>query len=920
MCSLAATRAAWLAVFATLVACTARQDGSVGGADGSIVNDVRREDTDVARPDGSDAARPDAPSMDASDATSTSDRATPLDAVTPFDRAMPGDLAATDGVITETGSDGVAVDVFVDRCAEDIDTDADRITNAEECRIGTDPFNPDTDRDGVLDGQEVRYPRACVSPRSSTQRRPPPRCTMDSNCMAGEMCRGLDPRAPDTDGDGVNDGLEDRNLDGIIDIARGETDPRIPDTDGDGRNDGAAGLEICRPEGLATVTQLGLPGANVQAGFDPRWGSARRVMGTAGRAGILLDDAAANISAVVCNIPSMGDLRAEAARVEMAVQMGLGAGSGAVLVGRSFVTHEMNEAVTSTYRVARASAASTLRDGVAQSILGSPVLAGPATVGMASEFLVDVTTVRRTMGRLGVGTSDVVVTVAPRAAYEDNTAATSIRSIDLVNGTATAELDKGLGAHCQVFRAERPPSADFLWTVDTSGSMGPYQMRLGNTATAFFNRLRAAGVDFRVGVFNAGSLPPNLDAPGFRWIPGTDPNGARRLCEEVTSTGLGSCPTSSSDTVSPYPMPGDSETPTYAAVLLHDLFRRRAMMGERNPERRFREGAQIIAFLVTDEPGSNDWGRAFATATRPDPMTGMPWGTSYAMGLPNIVDYFRRNNILTFGLVSNTGGAGALPMGASPVPCSMNREIDLPRCVIEGNRGAYIPIATATDAEVSAAMTRIVEAIAGASSTFVLERSPITSTIQVRVRGRAVPRSRSSGFDYDAVSRSVVFYGDTYRPMMGDEVVVSYRVWQPCPSPGEQCVTDADCCAPTVCRARRCQAPCRPLDAMCSSDADCCAPNACILGVCRPRPTCVSTGGRCTPSTTRNDCCPPDICRNGTCGPCAAPGETCSSDADCCSGSPCMGGRCACRPTAGRCTAPSDCCSRYCVAGLCGPG
>jgi hypothetical protein len=902
MRSVGSSKFRWFPVIALVAACTANSNPGGGGFD-----DVPSGGDGADGGDGRGAVDADVtPADNGSTLDVTSEGVTPLDVTTPPDAAA------------EAGTDASVGDAPVDRCAEDIDTDNDRITNAEECRLGTDPFNPDTDRDGALDGQEIRYPRGCISPRSSTQRRPPPRCTMDSECMTGEVCRGLDPRSRDSDGDGVDDGLEDRNLDGVIDTPRGETDPRLTDSDGDGRGDGTGGLEICRPAGLATVTQLGLPGAEVQAGFDPRWGTARRAMGTMGRSGVMMDDAAANISAGVFNYPVTGDLRAEASRAESLMVAGLGGGAAAVLVGRSFTTHEMNEAVTSTYRVARATAASTLRDGVAQSMLGMAVATGPAVVGMSSEFLVDVTTVRRTMGRLGRNTVDVVVTLAPRTEYEDNTRQTSIRAIDLVNATATAELDKGLGANCQVFRAAQPPTADFLWTVDTSGSMGPYQMRLGNTAVQFFNRLRAAGVDFRVGVFNAGSAAPNLDTPGFRWIPGTDMNGARRLCEEVTSAGLGTCPTSPADSFSPYPMPGDSETPTAAAVVLHDLFRRRAAMGETNPERRFREGAQVITFHVTDEPGTNDWSRAFNG--RVDPMTSMPWGTSYGVGLPNVVSYFQRNRILTFGLVSNTGGSGALPVGGSPVPCSANREVDLPRCVIEGNRGAYIPIATATDAEVSAAMTRIVEAIAGASSPFILERTPITSTIQVRVRGRAVPRSRSAGFDYDAVSRAVVFYGDMYRPAMGDEVVVSYRLWQPCPGAGDVCVTDSDCCAPTVCRARRCQPPCRPLDAMCTTDADCCAPNACIMGACRPRPMCVPTGGRCTPSELRNDCCPPDICRNGACGQCANPGETCTTNSDCCGGSPCMAGRCACRPTAGRCTSPSDCCSRYCIEGLCGPG
>ena len=45
---------------------------------------------------------------------------------------------------------------------------------------------------------------------------------------------------------------------------------------------------------------------------------------------------------------------------------------------------------------------------------------------------------------------------------------------------------KTLGSGCQVFKSDKPAMADFLWTVDTSGSMSDDQERLGNTA---INRL-----------------------------------------------------------------------------------------------------------------------------------------------------------------------------------------------------------------------------------------------------------------------------------------------------------------------------------------------------------------------------------------------------------------------------------------------
>lgn len=149
-------------------------------------------------------------------------------------------------------------------------------------------------------------------------------------------------------------------------------------------------------------------------------------------------------------------------------------------------------------------------------MLGVAATPGPA-VGASSEFLVDVTTVRRTTGALARGTPDVIVTVAPRAEYEDPSRLTAIRSGDLVNATSTAPIDRGLGAHCQVMRATRPTTADFLWTVDTSGSMNDDQERLGNTATQFFMRMRAAGVDFRVGVVTASTATATARRWATRW-------------------------------------------------------------------------------------------------------------------------------------------------------------------------------------------------------------------------------------------------------------------------------------------------------------------------------------------------------------------------------------------------------------------
>ncbi|HSM58121.1 MAG TPA: protein kinase [Candidatus Sulfomarinibacteraceae bacterium] len=78
-----------------------------------------------------------------------------------------------------------------------MDLDNDGLSNMAEVYVyGTDPNNPDTDGDGVADGDEIEL--------------------------------GLDPLSPDTDGDGLSDGLE-------LELG---TDPLRADTDGDGLSDG----------------------------------------------------------------------------------------------------------------------------------------------------------------------------------------------------------------------------------------------------------------------------------------------------------------------------------------------------------------------------------------------------------------------------------------------------------------------------------------------------------------------------------------------------------------------------------------------------------------------------------------------------------------------------------------------------------
>lgn len=117
-------------------------------------------------------------------------------------------------------ADGDGIPDYLDPDRPPMDLDRDGLSDAEEAVLGTNPNLPDTDLDGIDDGIEARSGRS-------------------------------NPTRPDTDGDGLCDGPqavagvcaigEDTNANGRVD--RNETDPANRDSDGGGTADG---VEVLR--------------------------------------------------------------------------------------------------------------------------------------------------------------------------------------------------------------------------------------------------------------------------------------------------------------------------------------------------------------------------------------------------------------------------------------------------------------------------------------------------------------------------------------------------------------------------------------------------------------------------------------------------------------------------------------------------
>ncbi|MCB2203276.1 hypothetical protein KQI65_00900 [bacterium] len=118
------------------------------------------------------------------------------------------------------------------------DTDGDGLRDDEEIAAGTSPLFPDTDNDGLLDGEEVHRWGSNPLKKDTDD---------DGLSDLHESVIGSNPFRADTDSDGLNDSVElahgtdplrhDTDNDGLPDGAETRSSPLMADTDGDGLPD-----------------------------------------------------------------------------------------------------------------------------------------------------------------------------------------------------------------------------------------------------------------------------------------------------------------------------------------------------------------------------------------------------------------------------------------------------------------------------------------------------------------------------------------------------------------------------------------------------------------------------------------------------------------------------------------------------------
>lgn len=116
-------------------------------------------------------------------------------------------------------------EVVIETPVKIYDSDQDGLSDEEEGRVGTDRYDPDTDGDGLLDGMDPDPLRTALETNDQNKNGIPDRREEEFRNTYNLKRENIGTN--DTDGDGLSDALE---------LIHG-TDPRVGDSDGDGQSD-----------------------------------------------------------------------------------------------------------------------------------------------------------------------------------------------------------------------------------------------------------------------------------------------------------------------------------------------------------------------------------------------------------------------------------------------------------------------------------------------------------------------------------------------------------------------------------------------------------------------------------------------------------------------------------------------------------
>ncbi len=733
----------------------------------------------------------------------------------------------------------VMVDLGDDElCKRGIDSDGDGLDNACECALGTESGNSDTDADGLPDGfedanQNCKVDRGETHPKIAdtdsdgisdgdevNERLDPLSLDTDGDGITDgvEFASCLDPKVADTDGDGIDDGLEDANKDGKIGIcpdrmyaascAQGEYDPCKADTDGDGEPDGEeVNFLACRDEFLNAIPMPNLirdQGSDFQLAIDAQAQSASVTSTSAyafNHAQASYAGFVAPVNVAVSTVEQMRDLVLNRVRTQYP-------SASFVSTGRRTQTHEGFEGMVSIkIDLGSSGQANSGRDFVLSGLLQQ----GSVSHGLGGSFATSAGNLVLLVGIVQQSNNTFLVTgaVASDADYQNRTLKTGFLVDDVTSAGSVATYDEALENACVAYRVDDRPKADFLWLIDGSGSMSDENELVKNYADEFVQILSASNLDWRLGtvssncadIANDAAIPQDVRAlyggsglmsscPAPPSFPGLTPyrykNGM--LCD-VNNAFFTTDPQKFKACIDEMGSPGgfallNEHTMTIAPAAIS-----RALPRSENNPSKLRPNAATILISVTDEfddlfQGKMGWRDAGSADEPPNDPSGTYSEAQLDQVVQPFVDYLRRpeSAATAFGIFWVPGQQCDV---ASEAAAGIER-------VVNQTGGTAGNICSGN---LQTTLAAIAQASAGLASGLRVEGVPVASTMGVRIGDVStqmieVPeRDRTDGWDYDAVTNAVTFYG-AQPPETSDRVVITYKRWE---NSLVMCTTDAEC-------------------------------------------------------------------------------------------------------------------------------
>lgn len=650
----------------------------------------------------------------------------------------------------DADNDGIRDSIEVgDDCGMPRDTDGDGMPDFQD---------RDSDNDGIADENEDRDGDGMLGNCSTA-------CASSGECAAGEACSiGL--------GGSVGVCASATCLDG-------ESNPLDPDTDDDGVPDGMEGSFICNPQtednpnGLKRIktkdsSETSFDGAN--------WRIALEIAAFEGAPAITnpqnldsaytfdINDLEVQLAGFLTTRPASQDTaRNEADALVGALNALSTIGNVTTRVSGTPTTSldgydtVLNMALVVTTN--GVTDVTQLRASIMHVLLNRPQLeVQMPPAGWIGEndtqFMVVIQTVRRADAQQTL----FMGAVTRLSFYDDRAKLTSMMADDLANGTSLTVSGNGEEVECDQFLANQQATADIIWVVDESGSTSDDRARIADNAVAFFDKAVNIGLDFRMGVTDttldgAGTKPggqfstEQAGGTGDRWILSNEPatfDAAMRDPSGPNAVGSGG--------------------------LEHGLTQGRDTMNLHLPRndadpQMVREDAKLVIIYVTDEKSEEveDAGIMSEGNLQPNATQQASIDTLVA---PFIADFTTNNAIahliaepLPFDAVCSTGGAE--------------------------HAYGYYEIVNATGGQVGSicqldlgpTMDSILDSIIGEASPIVLSKFPISLSIAVARNNAVVARSRDTGWDYRGASNSIIFFNMPFDPLNPADIVVSYRRW-----------------------------------------------------------------------------------------------------------------------------------------------